>query len=179
MTSRLPAITAIRAGLSACCIVCACLTSAFGQSQDELQTLLFRQQQLTDKIRMLEKEQNLLQFQRSCASLDSKYLLIDYAAGKGTLRYRNRILRDFSFVKPDHPRKRKIPQGLMKLSQKTDGTKRKRRLFFGESLVMQAASSGSTAGGTSTTIPVVRLKTKDFSAIFFAIENGTMAYLIN
>lgn len=66
--------------------------SAADDEAERLQ-LIERRAQLQEAVRNAQKEQDLLLFRKSMYAADSKYLVLDPAAGKATLWYRNRLLK--------------------------------------------------------------------------------------
>lgn len=135
----------------------------------ERQELLDRQKQAAGRIEALKREQDLLLFQKAMYESDSKYLLLDLAAGKGEFRYRNRILKTFS-VK-GRPR---VRHGLLALTEKRDGASQKRALLFGDRLAMTGAG-GAPAGRN---IPRLVLGKQDMAALFFILEPGAKLFIV-
>lgn len=136
--------------------------------------LVERQKQLNARIETLKQEQDYLLFQKAMYASDSKYLVINIAARTGQLKYKNRILKDFHFTSAGHDNM--LKPGAITLTQKIEGTKGRRSLIFGSSLVLfdkRASVTRLKAG-----VPRIYLSKKDFLSVFYSIENGAMSYLI-
>jgi hypothetical protein len=145
-----------------------------GQGNNEEAKLLERQKQLNEKIEVLKRDQDFLLFEKAMYASDSKYLLLNTAAKTGQLRYKNRTLRDFHFTSADHAG---VPeQGVLSLTKKIEGPKERNGLIFGRSLILygRRAPTATLEAG----IPGISLSQKDFLSIFYAVENGAMAYII-
>ena len=156
------------------------MDSAPRQHEEKLQ-LEERQAQLAARIEILKKEQEFLLFQRTLAAADSKFLILDLRAGKGMLKYRGRILRNFNFPPVKNPLTPSIPSGPVTLTGKLDGSPGKRQLVFTDPLLIMQSKhlSANNNKGKSKTGLRIALATKDLSAIFFALEIGSQAYILN
>lgn len=134
--------------------------------------LLRKQQLLAQRISELEREREFLMFRRVLQQSDSKYLLLDLAAGTGTLKYRNRVLRSFRMTKAGGP-KGLMRSGPVMLTEKRDKHGKNRMLLFGNALVLQ----GKTALQHQEAGRRYALGAKDLAAISYAVERGTWAYI--
>jgi hypothetical protein len=146
------------------------------QSPDdrERQSLVEQQTKLSERIASLSHEQDFLLMQRAFYASDSKYILLDISSRTGMLKYRNRVLRTFAFstTAGKHP----IPRNtILKVTTKTDLKERKRFLLFGDALLVQSKRSSITAG-KDMRMPRILIGSKDFTAIYYAVEQGTMLY---
>ena len=142
---------------------------------DERRQLAEMQEQLARRIGSLQKEQDFLLFQKSFFGSDSKYLVLDLAAGTGTLKYRNRTLRTFGVTMPAALR-RGLSEGRYVLTAKTDGAAGKRALVFQDRFAIHGRGfSGSSAGEKRT--PGMVIGTQDLAALFYAVEKGAMLYI--
>lgn len=142
---------------------------------DERKQLEDAQKLLSSRIEELKKEQDFLLFQRSFAGTDSKYLIIDLAAGKGILKYRNRILRTFRLT-VSAPGDRRIRKGRHVLASKRDGSSKKRALIVQDAFFIHGKGySGRSAGERG--MPGLVIGQKDLAALFFAVDRGTMLYI--
>ena len=143
---------------------------------DELRQLEARQSQLAARIKMLKQEQDFLLFQRSFAGADSKYLLIDLSTKTGTLKYRNRILRTFGFTlspsKSHKPRK-----GRYVLTGKTDGSPGKMSLVVQDAFIIHGKRY-SGRQRREKNLPAMVVGRKDLAAIYYAVEQGAMLYIL-
>jgi hypothetical protein len=147
-----------------------------GQSPDDIERrrLVEKQAKLASRIASLNHEQEFLLMQKAFYASDSKYLLFDIPARTGMLKYRNRVLRTFKFSTT--PGKRPIPRNtILKMTGKTDGSKRKRMLLFGEKLMIQSKGAPVPAGKANA-VPRILMGSKDFAAIYYAVEQGTLVY---
>lgn len=146
------------------------------EAADERERLENAQHQLVSRIEELKREQDFLLFQRSFAGSDSKYLILDLSAGTGTLKYRNRILRTFG-VRVSSPDHRQIRKGRHVLASKTDGSARKRALIAQNGFIIHGQGySGRSAGERG--LPGLVIGRKDLAALFFAVDKGTMLFII-
>lgn len=159
------------------------LLSAFllgmqGQSQSpediERRRLVEQQARLSDRIAFLNHEQEFLLMQKAFYASDSKYILLDLPSRTGALKYRNRVLRTFSFSTTAG--KQPVPRNtILKVTAKTDGKERKRMLLFGDALLIQSKRS-SVAAGKEKSAPRILIGSKDFAALYYAVEQGTMLH---
>ena len=146
------------------------------RENDEQRQLEEKQEQLAARIDALKEEQDFLQFQKAIAGSDSKYILFDLSAGTGILKYRNRILRTFGFTLTS-PKPHQLRKGRYLLSEKTEGSPAKMSLTVSDSFIIQGRRySGKQAGEKK--LPRIIVDRKDLAALFYAIEKGTMLYVI-
>jgi hypothetical protein len=147
-----------------------------GQSPDDIerQRLVEQQAKLSDRIASLNHEQEFLLMQKAFYASDSKYIILDLTLRTGALKYRNRVLRTFIFstTAGKHP----VPRNtVLKMTAKTDGKERKRMLLFGDALLVQSKRSFNVAEKEKK-VPRILLGSKDFAAIYYAVEQGTMLH---
>jgi hypothetical protein len=154
-------------------------SSVFGQEGDEVRSLRERERRVRTRIGMLKKEQELLLFQRTLAAADSKYLILDLRTGKGMLKYRGRILRNFDCPLAGKRLTGAVPKRIVTLTEKMDGSPRTRQLVFNDPLVIIQSKHISTGKAKSKQGLRIVLGKKDLGAIFFALEKGSLAYIIN
>lgn len=140
---------------------------------EERAKLLEQEKQLNEKIESLKREQDFMLFEKMLYANDSKYLILYISDGKGELKYKGRVLRNFrlSSSKQDH---RKIVQGAITLTKKIDGAQGPVSLVFGKSLVLRKKSSSAPAANP---VPRVSLLHKDFTAVYYAVDQGAKAYI--
>lgn len=146
-----------------------------GQEGGERYKLLEQQKLLSERIETLKREQDFLLFQKTMYGLDSKYLLINMSAKTGQLKYKNRVLKDFRFVSGSPRAAAKIKQGPIMLTRRIESARGRNALIFGKSVILQARGALSPAG---TDAPRLSLSKKDFMAIFYAVEDGARAYIL-
>ena len=147
-----------------------------GQSPDDIerQGLAEQQAKLSGRIASLNREQEFLLMQKAFYASDSKYILLDLPSRTGTLKYRNRVLRTFVFSTTAG--KRPVPRNtVLKVTAKTDSQERKRMLLFGDELLIQSKRSSRVAGNEKR-VPRILVGSKDFAALYYAVEQGTMLY---
>lgn len=141
---------------------------------DEKAKLLEQQKQLNARIETLKREQDYLLFQKTMYASDSKYVVVNITARTGQLKYKNRILKDFHFASAG--RIGKLKRGAVTLTKKIEGTKGRRSLVFGRSLVL--LGKRGTAAPLEAGIPRIYLSKKDFLSIFYSVEKGSLLYII-
>jgi len=146
---------------------------------DELRQLGERRAQLAARIEALKQEQDFLLFQKSFAGSDSKYLLLDLRAGKGVLKYRNRVLRNFEFPRAKKNILSAMKKSVVTLSGKIDGSPRRRQLVFTDPILIIQSKHAPLSSGKDRHGTRILLSTKDLGAIFFAMEPGSMAYIMD
>ncbi len=144
---------------------------AYAEPGTERTDLLTRQQALSQKLASLKAEQEFLVFKRAFLETDSKYLVLDLAAEKGTLMYRNRVLRTFRLIRLNR-RGREPQSGIVEMTGKTDGS-RKRELLFGDVFSIQGKKRNERYGKH----PVYGLGIKDLAALFYALDVGSKAFI--
>ena len=154
-------------------LVASAAAGKVSESAEGPDSLYDRHRQLERRVAELEREQEFLLFQRVFQRSDSKYLILDLARGKGTLKYRNRVLRSFRIVRVGG-KKRSPGPGAVLLTEKRDRFGKKRALVFGNDLILQ----GSRRHQPSDPIPRYALGSKDLAAISYAIEVGAMGYIV-
>lgn len=149
-------------------------SNGYGQEADERHRLLERQKQLQARIGDLKREQEHLLFRKQMYESDSKYLVLDLSAGRGELRYRNRVLRNFAFS-PARPHA--LPSGALVLTAKEEQEGKKRTLLFGNTLAIgtKQKTGGGRKGG-----PVLRLflLRKDITSLYYALDAGSRAFIL-
>ena len=142
--------------------------------QEDRAQLLARQKQLTAKIEKLTREQDFLLFQKTMCASDSKYLLINAASKTGQLKYRNRVLKDFRFASSAGAGR--LKQGMVRVTRKIEESKKRDALLFGDSLVLLGAQAPKEP--LARGVPRIRLSKKDFLSVFYAVEIGSLAYVL-
>jgi hypothetical protein len=154
-------------------------SSVFGQESDEARVLRERERHVQARIEELKREQEFLLFQGTLAAADSKYLVLDLRAGKGMLKYRGRILRNFNFPLMGKPLPAGRKQGVVTLTGKLDGSLVKRQLVFTDPLLIIGSKHVSNGKAKSNKGIRIMLGAKDLGSIFYALEVGSLAYILN
>src|SRR3989337_2149287 len=103
------------------------------QETDERRQLEKQKKELSAKVESLKREQDLLLFRKEFYSADSKYLILNIPAGKGELRYKNRLLKSFSFALSSKARLHAIPVGAAAVTRKVEGRGKRYEIIFGRS----------------------------------------------
>ena len=131
---------------------------------------------LQKKIPALKREQDFLLFQKAMYSTDSKYLIMNFAKRTGQLKYKNRVLMDFRFKTPGKFSGRGLQPGMLVLTKKEEGKKDRHALAFGRSFILQWKRTAVPPedGG----IPAVSLQKKEFLSVYYALEEGALAYVV-
>jgi hypothetical protein len=171
--------TSIRTALALTAAVIVLASSVFGQESDEARSLRQRERHIRTRIEALKKEQEFLLFQRTLATADSKYLIFDLRTGKGMLKYRGRILRNFNCFHAGKHLPAALPKRIATLTGKVDGSPGRRQLVFTDPLVIIQSKHVSIGKAKSKEGLRIMLGTKDLGAIFFALEKGSLAYILN
>lgn len=148
---------------------------AAGQGDEEREKLLEQQKQLGNRIETLERERDLLLFQKTLYASDSKYLIINITARTGQLKYKNRVLKDFRLLSASGPIGR-LRQGTITLTKKIEGAGERHALVFGKSLMLQGRRSPMAPPAAN--VPRITLAKKDLRSIFYAVEEGTRTYIL-
>ena len=147
-----------------------------GQDRDERAALRDTQRTLRAKIEGLKREQDFLLFQKVMYGSDSKYLIIHTKSKTAQLKYKNRVLKDLRFrTSKNFPGKTFRP-GMLKLTKKSEGKNDRHTLVFGKSLMVRWKPA--LARRKEEDIPIISLTRKELLSIFFALEEGSMVYLV-
>lgn len=140
----------------------------------ERKRLVAQQTKLSNRIASLKHEQEFLLMKKAFYASDSKYILLDIPSRTGMLKYRNRVLRTFVFS-TTAGRRPVIRNTVLQVTKKTDGQERKKMLLFGDALLIQSKRS-ALDGGKEKRVPRIVIGSKDFAAIYYAVEQGTMLH---
>lgn len=144
--------------------------------QDERTALRAERRALLQKVEKLKREQDYLLFQKTMYENDSKYLIIDIRKKTGHLKYRNRVLKDFQFQTSKNFPVRSLKPGMLALTEKIEGKKDRHSLVFGKSFTVRWKLS--TIPKQQADIPSLTLARKDLLSVYFAFENGALAYVV-
>lgn len=151
-----------------------CGAAGAAQEQDERATLQEQLQGLQKKVIMLKQEQDFLLFKKVMYAADSKYLVLNITNKTGQLKYKNKALKDFSFSSLQNYA---LQPGRLVLTKKMEGSEKSRyALIFGRGLILQWMPAAVPE--EETRIPSLSLTEKDMRSIFFAIEEGSPAYIV-
>ncbi len=145
-----------------------------GEGTDDQARLRDQQKRLRQQVEVLKRDQNFLLFQKEMYAVDSKYLIIDMATKKGQLKYKNRVLKDFTVTLAS--RAGRPSPGAVELTNKLEGATGRNALVFGTSFVLRikrAPPARREAG-----IPLLLLSKKDFMPLYYAVDIGAKAYIL-
>jgi hypothetical protein len=149
------------------------------QEADERQRLAEQQKTLSAKIESLKREQDLLLFRKEFYSADSKYLILNIPAGKGELRYKNRLLKGFLFTPSSKARLRDVPVGAATVTKKVEGRGKRHEIIFGTSFIMQVKPKDGRPSPKDRAAPLrLSVSKRDMQSLFYAVEEGSEAYVL-
>lgn len=131
---------------------------------------------LQKKVALLKREEDFLLFQKAMYNTDSKYLIINIAKRTAQLKYKNRVLQDFRFKEAKKNHGREFPKGMLVLTKKEEGKNDQHALVFGTALVMQWQRDAVPTREAG--IPVMSLPKKEMLSVYYAVEEGALAYVI-
>jgi len=143
---------------------------------DERASLEEQTSALRKKILVLEHEQDFLLFQKAMYNTDSKYLIMDFTSRKGQLRYKNRVLMDFRFKMSGKYSSQRPQPGMVVLTKKKERKNGLNTLAFGKSFIMQGKRTAVSAEESG--ISAISLQKKDLLSVYYAVEEGALAYVI-
>jgi hypothetical protein len=145
--------------------------------EDERAALLQKIKTQKSRIEVLRREQDALLYRKTMEDVDSKYLIIDLAKNSGQLRYKNRVLKDFTFTPSKRHSYRSLKQGMLTLTKKTEDNKKGfHELLFGGSLALRR--SRSAVPPREQAVPFISLGKKDMQSVSHAVEEGATAYVL-
>ncbi len=139
--------------------------------RDEMAALRGRQTALRTQIETLQNEQDYLLFRTAMYHSDSKYLVLNITTRTGRLMYRNRLLKDFRFRFSKNFR----ATGMAAVTKKSADKKDRRSLVFGTSFLIHA--KGTVVPRSAEDLVVVSITKKEMASIYYALEEGALAYL--
>ena len=147
-----------------------------GQAGRERTALSAERRALHARIESLRREQDYLLFQKTMYENDSKYLILDIKKKTGHLKYKNRVLKDFKFQTSKKFPVRSLRPGMLTLTEKIEGKKDRHALVFGKTFVVRWKRS--SVPREQANIPSFSLARKDLLSVYFAVEPGSLAYLV-
>jgi hypothetical protein len=149
---------------------------AGAQEQDERAALQKQQQALHEQVATLKAEQDFLLFQKTMFAADSKYLVLNMTDRTGQLKYKNRVLKGFRFALSKKFAGSALQPGMLVLTKKSGAKSGRHALLFGTSLIIQR--KGAAVPKKEAGIPVLSLPKKEMQSVFFAVEEGALAYIV-
>ncbi len=154
-------------------------TDGNAQEADERRQLEEQQKDLGAKIESLKREQDFLLFRKEFYSSDSKYLILHIPAGKGELRYKNRLLKSFSLTPSSKARFHAVPVGPATVTKKVEGRGKRHEIMFGTSFIMQVKPKDTMPSLKDRAAPPrLSVSKKDVQSLFYAVEAGSKAYVV-
>jgi hypothetical protein len=147
-----------------------------GLEGDERDTLRKQDQALQARIEMLRREQDGLLFQKAMCAVDSKYLILNFRENSGQLKFKNRVLTDFRFIRSKNISGDELKTGALVLTKKTEGKGNRAALIFGKSLIIQGKRAA--APPPEADVPFISLTNKEMLSIFSSVEEGALAYIM-
>jgi hypothetical protein len=144
--------------------------------RDERAMLEDQMSGLQKKVSALKREQDFLLFQEAMYSSDSKYLIMNFAKRTGQLKYKNRVLLDFRFKTAKKISSRGLQPGMLVLTKKEEGKKDQHALAFGKSIIMQWKRT--VVPPEESGIPAISLQKKEMLSLYYALEEGALAYVV-
>ncbi len=161
-----------------CCVLALFLLGAGGDRKEPDERALLRKQseKLEARIDRLTAEQDFLLFQKAMYDADSRYLVLHPASGKGQLKYKNRVLRTFTFSSSSRRPAKPLGAGALSLADKVDGRGSRHALIYGDILILQTRKSRVPIKTAHMTR--FYLAGKDLNAVFYAVEEGSPAYIV-
>ncbi len=149
------------------------------QDADERRQLEQQQKDLGAKIESLKRGQDFLLFRKEFYSADSKYLILRIPAGKGELRYKNRLLKSFSFTLSSKTRFHSLSEGPATVTKKVEGRGQRYEIIFGSSFNMRVKPKdhGPSLKDRASP-PRLFVSKRDMQSIFYAVEEGSKTYVL-
>ncbi len=105
--------------------------------------------------------------------MDSRYVVLDLTRGRGQLKYRSRVFLDFTFKPLPKSVIRTVPRGVRSLTKKIEGDDRF-ALVFGPTFVLRTKNAAAPSRG----VPQLIVPPREMRSIFFALEEGSIAYIL-
>ena len=147
-----------------------------GEGPDERAALREQLKSLNRQLTALQREQDFLLFQKVMYASDSKYLVLKAKEKTGQLMYKNRVLKDVRFKPSQNISSQTFKAGKLVLTKKVEGKNERNVLIFGNTLIIQWKRDWVPA--REKKIPVLSLKRKEMLSVFYALEEGSMLYII-
>jgi hypothetical protein len=154
------------------------LMGADGGSEgpDERTALQGRHKTLNRRLAALQREEDFLLFQKAMYVSDSKYLVLRAREKTGQLMYKNRVLKDLHFRSSQKISAGTLKPGKLVLTKKVEGKNDRNVLIFEDALIIQWKRD--VVPQREKKIPVLSLKKKEMLSVFYALEVGSLAYII-
>ena len=145
-------------------------------AEDERAALEELHQTLQQRVTTLEREQDLLLFQKEMSTSDSKYLVLNLAKKTGQLKYKNRLLKSFHFITEKKYSADVLRSGMLSLTKKVEGNDNRRALIFGMSLMIEWKRVVLTK--QEKPIATISVAEQDLLSLYAAMQEGAKAYIV-
>ena len=154
------------------------IMGADGSSEgpDERAALREQLKSLNRQLAALQREQDFLLFQKVMYVSESKYLVLKAKEKTGQLMYKNRVLKDLKFTPSQNISFQAFKTGKLVLTKKVEGKNERNVLIFGNTLIIQWKRDWVPS--REKKIPVLSLKRKEMLSVFYALEEGSMLYIV-
>jgi hypothetical protein len=147
-----------------------------GEGSDELAALQDQHKMLSRRLATLQREEDFLLFQKEMYISDSKYLVLKAREKTGQLMYKNRVLKDLHFSSVQKISAATFKPGKLVLTKKVEGKNDRNVLIFGNELIIQWKRD--VVPQREKKIPVLSLKKKEMLSVFYALDVGSLAYIL-
>jgi hypothetical protein len=154
------------------------IMGADGSSEgpDDLAALQNQHKILSRRLATLQQDEDFLLFQKAMYVSDSKYLVLKAREKTGQLMYKNRVLKDLHFSSSQKISASTFKPGKLVLTKKLEGKNDRNVLIFDNALIIQWKRD--VVPQREKKIPVLSLKKKEMLSVFYALEVGSLAYII-
>ena len=144
--------------------------------QDEHAVLEELRQTLQQRVITLQREQDLLLFQKEMFTSESKYLILNISEKTGQLKYKNRVLKNFHFIPKQYFFADVLRPGMLSLTTKVEGNDNRRALIFGTALMIQWKRV--VMAKKEKPIPTISIEEHDLLSLYSAMQEGAKAYIV-
>jgi hypothetical protein len=146
------------------------------EGPDERAALQDQQKMLSRRLATLQQDEDFLLFQKAMYVSDSKYLVLKAREKTGQLMYKNRVLKDLHFSASQKISASTFKPGKLVLTNKVEGKNARNVLIFGNAVIIQWKRD--VVPQREKKIPVLSLKKKEMLSVFYALEVGSLAYVV-
>jgi hypothetical protein len=146
------------------------------EGPDEIRVLQDQHKMLSRRLATLQQDEDFLLFQKAMYVSDSKYLVLKGRYKTVQLMYNNRVLKDLHFSSSQKISAATFKPGKLVLTKKVEGKNDRNVLIFGDALIIQWKRD--VVPQREKKIPVLSLKKKEMLSVFYALEVGSLAYIV-
>ncbi len=134
---------------------------------------------MSAKVASLKREQDFLLFRKEFYRAESKYLILNIPASKGELRYKNRLIKSFSFTPSSESRVHAVPVGSATVTKKVEGRGKRHEIIFGTSFIIRVKPKDARPSPKDRAAPPrLSVSKRDMQSLFYAVEEGSKAYVL-